>query len=482
MYGSLVEFLKSKSDQESIVNYDFKNECPYDYVREESDSIEKFFAYKKAYDTEDRPFDCDNSNGSCNLSGDIYEALWGWRKKHKYTTYEPLNKKINVNWDRYGTDTMNSFKTIYNQISKLNKGNESQTNDMYLLQRFAKLTHSLGNFTLVPFHLSDSDTRSFNQYRGFKAGRYFVYDFFDLSLKIIKEHIGEESFKNYIDVFCLNMYVDENYQIKPLMKRHERYLNQEKMDLSNPNDFLPETMDEAIEFLQNTIRNIETRGYLLASKLLNVEPAPSVLIEKTELQEPQKEEPVVEKPKSMETLWAEYERKKKKRSKNIKIALLIFSFCYTVYYAFREMGLSPKIILSAYKEYGLAETVNSLKMELLNLDFFLNFIGIMLLVFLVPLFIITVVSTIIDIVLKSIFSQCPYCGKLYSYKRTSNKIIKEQSISIKVINKEKDKEGNVRGTTEQYIPGARRVYRSTYECSYCGCGRYSEHSSDVKLV
>jgi len=205
-------------------------------------------------------------------------------------------------------------------------------------------------------------------------------------------------------------------------------------------------------------------------------------IEKKELNELKEDKQIAEKPKNMETLREEYTEKKKKRSKNIKIVLLLFSFCYTIYYAFHEMGLSPKIILSAYREYGLAETVNALKMEFLNLDFFLNFMGIVLLVFLVTLFIITVVSTIIDLVLKSMFSQCPRCGKLYSYKKITTEKIKEKNISVKVINQEKDRVGNIIGTIEQHIPGTRHIYKDTYQCSRCGCIESFTFSKDEKNV
>jgi hypothetical protein len=251
----------------NLETYDFKNEAPWEDLRNENNTIKKFLKYKDYYKV-NKKFDCDNSNGSCALADNIYYSLWGWCYKSRYTISDDLKDKLGVPWDRLGTDTMNSFSTTYSQALKIDSQDHDTVNININLQKFAGLTHSIGNFTLIPFKLDwHNDKKSFNQYRGANFGKYFVYDYFDLSLKLIKENISEEAFKNYIDTFFLDDYVDKDYEIKPLFKSHEAFLRSSKLDLENPKKFIPQNEAELNEYLVNVINNIELRGRRIVDEL-----------------------------------------------------------------------------------------------------------------------------------------------------------------------------------------------------------------------
>ena len=260
MYTNLEEFVKGDNKLESLITYDFKFEAPWEEVRNEKHPIKRFLNYKN-YNKGNRKFDCDNSNGSCSLTDSIYYNLWGWSYKNRFTIPENLKEKLGIHWNRMGSDTMNSFSTTYGQALKIYSQDSNAVNSNMYIQKFASLTHSIGNFTLVPFKLDEQkNKKSFNQYRGANFGRYFVYDYFDLSLKLIKENVSDSIFKSYIDTFYLNVYVDQHYNIKPLFKRHEEFLTKENISLENPKKFLPADETELNEYLENVIESIESRG------------------------------------------------------------------------------------------------------------------------------------------------------------------------------------------------------------------------------
>ncbi|MBA9086884.1 hypothetical protein FHR92_003364 [Fontibacillus solani] len=247
----------------NLITYDFKNEDPCKEVRGEKDPIRKFEIYKNSKSN----FDCDCSR----LADRIYELLWGWNYRNKFSIPDNLKGKLEATkWDRLGCDTMNSFLTTYNHARKIYTQDHDNVRANDYLKKFASLTHSIGNFTLVPFKLDfRQDVKSFNQNRGWHGGKYFVYDYFDLSLKLIKEHVNALGFKAYIDTFYLNDYVDHNYDIIPLFGGHVELLKEDKLLLDNPNRFLPKNEAELIEYLRNVLEKIESRGLRIVKELTN---------------------------------------------------------------------------------------------------------------------------------------------------------------------------------------------------------------------
>ena len=55
-----------------------------------------------------------------------------------------------------------------------------------------------------------------------------------------------------------------------------------------------------------------------------------------------------------------------------------------------------------------------------------------------------------------------------------------KDISVLTEVKKRNKDGEVIGTTEQYIPGTRTFYRETYKCKGCGEISYGTYSKDRK--
>jgi hypothetical protein len=261
MYKNLEMFLVSGNSLESLVTYDFKNESPWPDVNNEANSLKKFQLYKAK---EEPKFDCDSSNGTCPLASDIYNRLWGWTYENRFHLPERLSSCFQGQWERMGSDTMNSFSTIYRTAKSVYSNTPHLLEQNNLLARFASLTHTIGNFTLVPFQLSPQrDNRSFNQYRGFQGNDdnpYFVYDFFDLSLKLIQENTSTQVFKDYIDTFFLNDYVDKDYRIIPLFKRHQVFLKERYLSVKDPDAFLPQNETELNEYLSNVNRLIQMRS------------------------------------------------------------------------------------------------------------------------------------------------------------------------------------------------------------------------------
>ncbi|MCK8487070.1 hypothetical protein M0651_07805 [Paenibacillus sp. MBLB2552] len=247
----------------NLITYDFKNEDPCEEVRDEKDPFRKFELYKNSKSN----FDCDSSK----LAYRIYKLLWGWNYRNRFSIPDNLKGKLEATkWERLGPDTMNSFLTTYNHACKIYSQDHDKVRDNYSLKKFASLTHSIGNFTLVPFKLDfRQDVKSFNQNRGWHGSEYFVYDYFDLSLKLIKETVSETGFKAYIDTFYLNDYVDHKYDIIPLFRGHVELLKEDKLLLENPNRFLPTTEAELIEYLRNVLEKIESRGIRIVKELLN---------------------------------------------------------------------------------------------------------------------------------------------------------------------------------------------------------------------
>jgi hypothetical protein len=202
-------------------NYDFKNESSTDKVKNEDNPIKKFFEFK----LDSSQFDCDN----CELAKEIYIKLWSLS-----------DKELNF----YDCDTMNSFYRIYRLLLKSyddafwNKEeipdyptrykwllkdevyeHYKEINENESVRKFAKLTHSIGNFTLVP--------------KGFNTNRNFLLDdYWDLTLQYFKNFLGETAFvsliekyfyKDYIDGANVNFYWEDHSLIKKTLPKYFSY-------------------------------------------------------------------------------------------------------------------------------------------------------------------------------------------------------------------------------------------------------------------
>ena len=457
MYKTIEEYLTDGNTWENLASYDFKNEAPWQEVREEKNAIKKFIMYRTYGKNEGESFDCDNSNGSCSLSDDIYMKLWGWNFQGRFTLPEFLTNKFSGYWTRFGSDTMNSFFTTYTCAVKIYGDSDTANKNSYL-QKFAVLTHSIGNFTLVPFKLRPTDKKSFNQYRGMNFGKYFVCDYFDLSLKLIKENVNITVFKDYIDTFFLNDYVDQEYNIKPLITRHKDMLNKEYLELDNPYDFLPQNEMELNEYLQNVIQMIEMRAKRIVTVL------------KTGEEEDSKKKVKLKKTSN----------KKIVKGRNVLFSLVGFVFVLWVFLVIvgslrlcNSLGGFDYLV----KQHGVMAVISALWEELAEsvLKFSIS---------------ITISLVVLILILRFLWiwfanaklHRCKKCKKLFALQKVQTDVLDCKNISILVETKSKNLYGETIGTNEQYIPGTRITYRDTFVCKYCGYEKQSNRTIDEKSI
>lgn len=256
-------------------DYDFKDQVET-FRNCGNDHLYKFLVYK----SDASPFDCDRSE----YAKEIYQCLWGFDPEgYNFQNITVGNKSILM-----GMDTINSFWTTfawslnrwckndlqkYFGISYVNANSipyflqnygalvhiikKNLSEEIYqMFQAFAKLTHTLGNFTLVPKKVQPHipERQSFNQARASKWN-----DYFDLSLLWLKTNMdpdwGEETFRAYIDRFFLNGYVTQQYQIVGFTPTHQQILS------GNQNlDNRPQTKQELLQYLQVVCSLIQQRG------------------------------------------------------------------------------------------------------------------------------------------------------------------------------------------------------------------------------
>ena len=75
--------------------------------------------------------------------------------------------------------------------------------------------------------------------------------------------------------------------------------------------------------------------------------------------------------------------------------------------------------------------------------------------------------------------KCPSCNKRFCLKKTGEEVIKRENISVLVETKTKNRNGDVIGSQEQYVPGERVTYRINKVCKKCGKTCYSTYKQDI---
>lgn len=92
-------------------------------------------------------------------------------------------------------------------------------------------------------------------------------------------------------------------------------------------------------------------------------------------------------------------------------------------------------------------------------------------------------SVILVIILyQAVKQRCPKCKRFFGMKYIRIELIQEEEISIKVKNEIKNSMGHVTGTSEQYIPGKRKVYEETYQCKHCGYIQKKSVKKDITAL
>lgn len=230
--------------------YDFKNESPMEEVKQEKNPVKKFLKYKLS----DSSFDCDRSD----LARSIYKKIWR-------LSDEQLAK--------YDFDTMNSFYRIYRLLLlayDIERGNlhwkssgisdyklryvwllaeydfYKEINELEEVQKFAVLTHSIGNFTLVP--------------KGFNTRRNSLFDdYWDITLEYFLMVLGKEAFLQQCHKFKYKAAYLENSKIQKYWEGHTM------VDKKLPSNF---SSVQILEVIKKITHSIEIRGKEMLQELL----------------------------------------------------------------------------------------------------------------------------------------------------------------------------------------------------------------------
>jgi len=204
----LKDFIKLGA--EKAANYDLKNLSPSKKVREESHSVKKLFLYKKEYqENREKPFECDG----CELMREVYSKLYPNKDltvldfdtmNSFYTTYKSL--LLLTDKDFWDNDIINFCKNLGINFKKIGSKQQYQLRYEWLLtdnvfnhykdinnkpevKRFATLTHTIGNMTLLP--------------KGYNAGRAkSTKDYWDLTL-ISLQNFLESSFDHFVTEYYM---------------------------------------------------------------------------------------------------------------------------------------------------------------------------------------------------------------------------------------------------------------------------------------
>ncbi|WP_240416777.1 hypothetical protein [Paenibacillus periandrae] len=264
-------------------HYDFKDEIEV-YKQSQQGNLCKFLMYKSGI--YEQYFDCDRSL----LAKQVYNMLWGFNvSRYHFDTIRIGNRDILM-----GTDTMNSLQTVLafalttwcmdelRETFGINKIT-SQTNVLFLkdiqalkriiiknlsleileaFELFAGLTHTIGNFALVPKKLGSLTKGR----QTFNTARYSYYrDYMDLSLhRLVNSDDAlwdKETLITYRNIQELKSYMTEAGDIIPLVPRHSDVMRGVRSEIG------PQTKEELLWYLNGVNGRIIERGKRLAERL-----------------------------------------------------------------------------------------------------------------------------------------------------------------------------------------------------------------------
>lgn len=78
--------------------------------------------------------------------------------------------------------------------------------------------------------------------------------------------------------------------------------------------------------------------------------------------------------------------------------------------------------------------------------------------------------------------QCPSCNKRFCLKKTGEEVVKREDVFVAIEANTRNRNGEVIGSQEQYVPGERITYRVNKVCKKCGEGCYSTYRKDIPKV
>lgn len=201
--------LKSDVNREKISKFieDYQN-------LEEKNHMKKYFLYR---DYPYSVYDCDCHLRTCHI---LKETL-PWLKDKEVMIENNAQERYQfvnlVDQNYYRGDTMNSFKTTYNQTCS--KGYLTKE-ILELLTEFATLTHTIGNFIPLPIvKIAEKNLNSARGFSGHTLGKS-IRDYWDLTLVMFYDYFTyNESSK--LDV--INLFEVEDQEGKSIAKWLENY-------------------------------------------------------------------------------------------------------------------------------------------------------------------------------------------------------------------------------------------------------------------
>lgn len=78
--------------------------------------------------------------------------------------------------------------------------------------------------------------------------------------------------------------------------------------------------------------------------------------------------------------------------------------------------------------------------------------------------------------------KCPSCNKPFCLQKTGEEIVSKENVSVLVNTNTRNRNGEVVGSQEQYVPGERITYRVSKVCKKCGKNCYSTCRRDIPRV
>lgn len=235
---------------------------------EQRDPVEKFYLYRTlgvgdGYQDCGRPFDCDNSNGTCQLSDEIYEALW---------SREALSFCRRRREKTPAGDTMNSVATTLRALTGRNWLELCGTHPegFQRAAEFIGTAYTIGNF--IPWPVGCNGPRGIGP----------VHDYWDLTLHCIHQWYQGDAdglarlfgcrkpgFSAWLTVFgSWDAFIEANY-LQDFTEWSTRPYGRPKefWDGHFSGKVLPETDPEFNAFFAHAAEGIRARGLRMVAAL-----------------------------------------------------------------------------------------------------------------------------------------------------------------------------------------------------------------------
>lgn len=156
-----------------------------------------------------------------------YEIIHEKYIKYYKENFSDLKVYPGMTWVQFLIDNFDKFSKVH-ELSELN--------------RYAVLTHTIGNIALVG--------------KGHNPERAeYLYDYWDLYLKkYVKDTLSFNEWKNFVNQQLLNEYVNKDYEILPFWE------NRKISDFKDESEILPKEEADIIQFLNKVNSYIEKRS------------------------------------------------------------------------------------------------------------------------------------------------------------------------------------------------------------------------------